>query len=131
MIRATAQWAMPLLSRLRWVRAIRNQDKDFAIGNTHIQRSQAKPRIALMASGLDIELVAVPRADDVGLSLREYKAAALAIGGNVLFDPRQDFTLANRAAHVRANISVGAELPLDVKHANFDAVDLDNFAAGV
>jgi hypothetical protein len=71
---------MLLLFRLGPEREIGDKDEDFATGNTHIQRSQAKPRIALMASGLDIEFVAVPWADNISLSFREYEAAALAIG---------------------------------------------------
>src|ERR1700680_3080902 len=122
---------MSLLRRLRPARAFRDHDEHFATGDTHIQRSQAELRIALMAAGPDIEFVAVPRADDVGLRLREHEAAALAIGGDVLLDPRQGFALAYRAAHVGADVPIGGELPLDVKHADFDAIDLDHFAAGV
>jgi hypothetical protein len=58
-----------LLCRSRPVRAIRNQYKNFAIGNAHIQRSQAKPRIALMATGHDIKFLAMPWADIIGFSL--------------------------------------------------------------
>jgi len=119
------------LCRSRPVRPIRNQDKNFAIGNTHIQCSQGKPRIALMATGPDIEFVAMPWADNIGLSLREREAETFAISGNVLLNTRQDFALANRATHMRANVSVGAELPLNTKYPNFDAVDLDHFAARI
>jgi hypothetical protein len=132
MIQSKPSMKQSLLScRSRPVRAIRNQDKNFALGNTHIQRSQAKPRIALMAAGPDIEFVAMPWADNIGLNLREHEAETLAIGCDVLLNTRQDFALANRAAHMRANISIGAELPFDVKHANFDTVDLDHFAAWI
>jgi hypothetical protein len=120
-----------MLCRLRPARAFRNQDENFTTGNTHIQRSQPKLRIALMTAGPDIEFVAVPRADDVGLRFRKYEATALAIGGNVLLDSWQDFALAYRATHVWAGVPIGGELPLDVKHADFDAIDLDHFAAGV
>jgi hypothetical protein len=120
-----------MLCRLRPARAFGDQDEHFATGNTHIQRSQPELRIALMAAGPNIEFVSVPGADDVGLRLREYEAAALAIGGNVLLDPRQDFALAYRATHVRAGVPIGGELPLDVKYADFDAIDLDHSAAGV
>jgi len=84
-----------------------------------------------MAAGLDIEFVAMPWTDNIGLSLREHEPETLAIGGDVLFNTRQDFALANRAAHMRANVPIGAELPLDAKYANFDAVDLDHLSARV
>jgi hypothetical protein len=106
-------------------------DENFASGNAYVQWSQTESRIALMAAGLDIEFVAMPWADNIGLGLREHETETFAVGGDVLFNTRQDFALANRAAHMRANVPIGAELPLDAKHANFDAIDLDHLAARV
>src|SRR5580704_4241046 len=84
-----------------------------------------------MAAGTDIEFIAVPRADDVGLSFREHEAAAFAVRGNILLDARQDFSLTYRATHVRADISVSVELAFHMKDANLNAMDLDHSAAGI
>lgn len=119
------------LRRLRLARAIRYHDEDLTIGDAHFERPQPQLRIALMAAGTDIELVAVPRANNIGLGLRENKTTALAVLGYVLLDTRQNLSLADRSTHVRANISVGAELPFDMEDADFGSIDLDYFAAGV
>ena len=61
-----------------------------------------------MAAGFDVELPAVPGADDV-LALGEAQPTAGLIWRQLLLDARDDLALADRAAVVRAVVLVGEQ----------------------
>src|SRR4051812_35185587 len=78
-----------------------------------------------MAAGLDVELPAVPGADNVAL-LREPQPLAGLVGRQFLLDARNHLALTNRAAVVRAMVLVGEQLVALPEDAEFEAVDLQH-----
>src|SRR5579871_6277469 len=84
-----------------------------------------------MPARLNVELIAVPWANDVRMILREGEAEAGLIVRDQLLHAGDDLTLAYRPAHVRADILPGRERTVPAKHADGDAVDLDHFSAGI
>src|SRR5712691_3210119 len=78
-----------------------------------------------MASGLEIELEAVPGTDEVAL-LGEAQAGALLVGGERLLDLVEDLPLAHRAAGMRADVLVGDDPVAEAKDADLDVVDRED-----
>src|SRR5437016_1701673 len=79
------------------------------VAHLHVDRPQAVFRIAAMAAGFDVELPAMPGADDV-LLLRKALSPAGLVRGKHLLDTRDHLALTDRAAVVRALVLVGHEL---------------------
>src|SRR5262245_51613364 len=69
-------------------------------------------------AGLDVVLVAVPRADEVRLGVGEVEALRGLVGHDPLFDLGDDQALAGRAALMQAVIAVGVELAAVPEHAD-------------
>src|SRR5262245_38421394 len=77
-----------------------------------------------MLAGAQIELEAVPRANDVLLRLREAHSEARLVRCDMLLDLGHDLALTDRAAHVRAVVLVGDEIAVEIEHCDLDAADL-------
>src|ERR1700761_2722119 len=65
-------------------RSASDADIDFSIANDEVGLAQAKARRTLVVAGLDRELVAVPRADDLALALVISLRAHGLVGGDRL-----------------------------------------------
>src|SRR5689334_9105696 len=82
-------------------------------------------------AGLDVVLVAVPRADEVRLGVGEVEALRGLVGQDPLFDLGDDQALAGRAALVQAVIAVGVELAAVLEHADLGVADEHDAAVAV
>src|SRR5262245_54810724 len=86
--------------------------------------------MADMAAGAHVELVAVPRADDVLIgAARVMDAGALALAIKALLDLLHHDALAHRPALVRALVAPGEVFAVAAKHADLDAAGRDDLAA--
>src|SRR5262245_20685886 len=81
---------------------------DGVVPHGQLDRGEAHRRIAGMLAGLEVELVAVPRADDMALRAEAQPPAGL-VGRDHLLDPIEDLSLAHRAAVVGTDVAVGDE----------------------
>src|SRR2546430_997721 len=90
---------------------------DISVAQPNIDLAQPCRRISRMAAGLDVELVAVPWADDVRVGLVEVEHAHPALCVHRLDHPAHDAALAHRAAAMRAPIVPRIELAIDAEHA--------------
>src|SRR4029079_15290631 len=108
----------------------RQGHKHPVVANLHVDRTQAIFRIAAMASGLDVELPAVPGTDDVFL-LREAQAAARLIRRQLLLDARNHLALADPAARGRAMVLVGEEPVAAPEDAELERVDTQHAVAAL
>src|SRR5215472_5356791 len=84
----------------------------------HLVAPQLEPAVGDAFAGLDVVLVAVPGADEVGLGVREVEALRGLVGHDALFDLGDDQPLAGRAALVQAVIAVGVEFAAVLEHAD-------------
>ena len=100
----------------------RQADKDLTVADRDLNRRQPHRRIAWMTAGLQIEFIAVPRADDVPL-LAETQPRALFVGGNQLFDLIENLALADRAAGVRAHILIGHHPIAETENTHFHRIE--------
>src|SRR5262249_24839629 len=82
-------------------------------------------------AGLDVVLVAVPRADEVRLGVGEVESLRGLVRRNALFDLGDDQALAGRAALVQAVIAVGVELAAVPEHADLCIADEYDAAVAV
>src|SRR5262245_42840213 len=112
-------------------RPFRQDNAHLIIDHADFHRPQPQPRVALMLAGAKVELVAVPRADQVDAILRERKTQTGAVRSKAFLDPRDDLALADGSTHVRADILVGGEVAVAAEDADGHAVDLDDLAAGI
>src|SRR5882672_6605967 len=90
---------------------------DLELGTT-----QGLGRAAGMPSGLQVELIAVPGADDVRLVLVELQHPGPLLAVDRLDHPLVDAPLADRALSMRALIVPGDELAIDLEYADLDAI---------
>src|SRR5579862_3768899 len=96
--------AQPILQATKRVLG-RELDKDLAVADLDLDRLQPYGGVARVAAGLEIELVAMPRANDVAPA-GEARAEALHLGRQQLLDAVEDLALADRAAGMRARVLV-------------------------
>src|SRR5262245_40540763 len=82
-------------------------------------------------AGLDVVLVAVPRADEVRLGVGEVHALRGLVGHDPLFDLGDDQALAGRAALVEAVVAVGVKFAAVLEHADLGVADEYNAANAV
>src|SRR5262249_16348990 len=82
-------------------------------------------------AGLDVVLVAVPRADEVGLGVGKVKALRGLVGHDPLFHLGDDQALAGRAALVQAVIAVGVEFAAVLEHTDLGVADEHDAAIAV
>src|SRR5579862_1979270 len=75
-----------------------------------------------MATGGEVELVAVPWANDVAL-LAEAQPRALLVGGDDFLDLMKDLALTDRAAGMRADVFVGQHFAAGAEDAHFELLD--------
>src|SRR5262245_6749026 len=94
---------------------------DAVVAHADVDRPQAIFGIAAVAAGLDVELPAVPGADDV-LALGETQPSAGLVGTQLLLDARDNLALADRSAVVRAMVLVGEEAVAPPKDAELEVV---------
>src|SRR5579885_441972 len=83
-----------------------------------------------MATGGEIELIAVPGADDVAL-LAKSQPSAFFIRRDDLFDLMKNLALANRAAGVRTDVFVGQHLAASAEDADFEIIEGKNAVIAV
>src|SRR5262245_30985140 len=100
-----------------------NGQDDPAAGDRDLDRPQPRLGIAGMAAGADVELEAVPGADDMHLRLGEHLALAGAVVGDDFLDLGDHLALASRAAHVRAMVEIGVELAVELEHADLELLE--------
>src|SRR6266446_451493 len=99
-----------------------DDDIDMPVGDLELGPAQGKSFAARMAAGPQIELPAVPGADDV-LALRVVlQHAGFAVFVHRLADPAVDAALADRPAAMGALIVPRDQLAIDIEHADFGAV---------
>src|SRR5262249_41420386 len=108
--------ALPGLERNRTL--LRHADKNLPVAHRDLHRRQPHRGVAGMAAGGEIELVTVPRADDVPL-LAEAQAGALLVRGDEFLDLMEDLALAHRTAGVRADVLIGQHLAAGAEDADF------------
>ena len=84
-----------------------------------------------MPAGPQVELVAVPGADDVHVGVRPFLPAAGHVLVEDFLDTGENAPLADRPAHVRAVVLVGIEAVADTEHANLDLAAGDHLAAAI
>src|SRR5262245_46859734 len=99
-----------------------DDDIDVAVLLIELRRAQPEPVGSLVDAGLEVELVAVPRAHDVGRALVVGERPDRAVVGDRLAHALVDPALADRALPVRALVVPGHEPPVDLEHAHLDAV---------
>ena len=124
MLQRKACIVMPLRAAQRFT-SLRHADVNLAVAHRDFHRRQAQRRVAGMAAGREIVLVAVPRADDVA-RLAEAQAGALLVGGDDFLDLVEDLALANRAAGMRAHVLVGEHLAAVAEDADFELIHREN-----
>src|SRR6266852_2317637 len=97
-------------------------DIDVLAAAEHLKGLEAQPPVRRALAGLEVVLVAVPRADEVHLVGREPVPVPGAVGRQHVLDLVHDDALAGRPALMNAQVLVGVEPPLPVEHADLDAV---------
>src|SRR5271154_3331528 len=78
-----------------------------------------------MASGRQVEFVAVPRAYDVAL-FAEAEPRALLVRRDYFLDLIENLALADRAASVRTDILIGQHLAAGAENADFERFKREN-----
>src|SRR5688500_17580564 len=82
-----------------------------------------------MRPGFDLELVAMPRADDAHLGFVEGIAGRYLSVVDDFTDGRNDQPLTDRPAHVRARVFVSEQVAIDTEDANGSVADVDDETA--
>src|ERR1700742_280558 len=122
-IRSTVAFCAPLLSS--------EDNIHLVVLDGHIEGPQPHVRVAWMPSGLEVELPAVPRTDNVRVAFRPFLSAAGLVVVEHLFDAIEDAALANRSLHMRAPVFIGIELVSQPEDADLEVAARDDFAAAV
>src|ERR1700682_6203339 len=84
-----------------------------------------------MPAGLQVELPAVPRADDVLFLVVILQHPGVAVVVERLLDPAVDAALADRALQMGALVVPGDQLAIDLEHADLGSVAGDHLATAV
>src|SRR5476651_2193869 len=113
------------------VAAARRGDVDLAVLDPDRHGAQLDALDGDVLTGADIELESVPRADHVGVVLREHAANARLVVHDGLGRQWQDLALAGGALLMRAIVFIGIELAAQLKNADLDSADVDDLAAGI
>src|SRR5262245_49442191 len=113
------------------VRRLSDDDIDVAVLFVELRSAQPDPVGSLVDAGLEVELVAVPRAHDVGHALVIGLRPDSTVVGDRLAHALVDPALADRALPVRALVVPGHEPPVDLEHAHLDAVTRHDPAVAV
>ncbi len=77
-----------------------------------------------MHARLDVVFKAVPRADDVQIRFIESESVAFAALVNHFVHARNNFSLADGSALVRALIEIGVEIPTDAENSDGRLTDV-------
>src|SRR5262249_16468216 len=108
------------------------RDDIYVVSTLHdLVAAQLELAVGDALAGLDVILVAVPRADEVRLGVGEVEALRGLVGHDPLFDLGDDQALAGRAALVQAVIAVGVELAAVPEHADLGTADEHDAAVAV
>src|SRR5258708_9294171 len=99
-----------------------DNDIDMPVRDLELGPAQGEAFAARMAAGPQVELPAVPRADDVLAVRVVLQHPGLAVFVNRLADLAVDAALADRPAAMGTLIVPPHQLPIDVEHAEFRAV---------
>ncbi|AOK19279.1 hypothetical protein WT26_25445 [Burkholderia cepacia] len=97
-------------------------DIDISVPFSDLKLLQCHAFIACIGSGDGIELPTVPRTYHMQCVWVEAHAAIAATLVDDFFDLMNQQTIANRSALVRADIEVGAQLPLNPHHTDLTVV---------
>src|ERR1700704_2216980 len=101
------------------------------VDDLELGAAQRLGRAAGMPSGLQVELVPVPGADDVRLVLVELEHPGPLLAVDRLDDPLVDAPLADRSLPMRALIVPGDEFAIDLEHTDLDAVARHDLSAAL
>src|SRR5262245_21117658 len=93
--------------------------------------AQLEAAVADELAGLQVVLVAVPRADEVHLAVGEVEPARGLVGHDALLHLGDDQAFAGRTALMQADIAVGVELALVLEHADLAVAHEDDAAIAV
>src|SRR5215510_4343002 len=102
-----------------------------SVGDLELGLAQPGLWIAWVRAGLQAELPAVPRADDVLLGLAVLQHAGVAVGVDRFLDLAVDAALAHRPLQVGTLVVPGDEFAVDLEHADLGAVAGDHLAAAL
>src|SRR5579871_2242781 len=84
-----------------------------------------------MDAGADIELVAMPGADDVHPRLGEGHALAGAVLGDHLLDLGDHLALTDGATHVWTVVEIGEELAVELEHRDLEPLERNDLPARI
>src|SRR5580693_4155859 len=101
--------------------SLRHAHVNLPVAHRDFHWREAHGRIAGMAAGCEIVLVAVPRADDVA-RFAEAQTDALLVGGDHFLDLVENLALANRTAGMRTHVLVREQLAAVAEDADFELI---------
>src|SRR5262249_14078500 len=93
--------------------------------------AQAKARAALVAAGPDVEFVAVPGTDDVGLGAVVFQRARGAVVGDRLDHALHDAALADRPGAMGAAIVPREKFAIEPEDADLELAAFDDLAVAI
>src|SRR4030095_12489109 len=102
-----------------------------AVGNAHVHLAKPRARVARVLARADVELKAVPGADNVHSRLRERHALAGLVVSDDFLDFSQHLALTGGTAHVRTLIEVGEKLSVELEHRHFEPVEADDLPSWI
>ena len=102
--------------------AASDDDTDISVDDLDLRAPQGEAVAARLAAGAQVELPAVPGADDIPVDGVVLQGARLAACVHRLAHPAKDAALTDRPAAMGALIVPGDEFAIDVEDADFGAV---------